>query len=78
MAYGRRRTSRYRRGYRSGGNRSRRAYGRRYTASRRSTRRRSGGRTARVVIQVVGGAGGVAASPFALGQKAALPVRARY
>lgn len=76
MAYGRRRATRSRRSYRSGGYGTRRTYGRRYTARR--SRRRSGSRTARVVIQVVGGAGGVAASPLALGMKAAAPVRARY
>lgn len=76
MAYGRRRSTRYRRGYSSSRYGARRTYGRRYTARR--SRRRSGSRTARVVIQVVGGAGGVAASPLSLGMKAAAPMRARY
>lgn len=78
MAYGRRRSSARGRGYSGGRYRAGRSYGRRYTARRRSGRRSGGGRTARVVIQVVGGAGGVAASPLALGMKAAAPVRARY
>lgn len=64
--------------YRSG------SYRRGYTgySRRRTTRRRRGtargGRTARVVIQVVGGAAGVAASPVAIGMKGSRPVRARY
>ena len=74
MAYRSRRYSR-RRSYRA--RRSYRSYGRRAFARRR-TRRTTRARTPRVVIQVVGGAGGVAASPMSLGMKAAVPVRRRY
>lgn len=79
MAYRPRRFRRGRRTYRSSyGYRSRyRSYGRRRTYGR-GRRVRSRGRAARIVLQVVGGAGGVAASPAALGMKAAKPVRARY
>lgn len=74
MAYGRGRRSTRRSNYTR---RPARGYARR-RAPRRATRRRSGGRATRIVIQVVGGAGGVGASPLALGMKAAAPVRARY
>lgn len=48
---------------------------------RRTTRRRRGVRRAssqRIVIQVIGGAGGVATSPVTLGKKGGRPVRSRY
>ena len=70
--YRRRRSTRYSRG---GGMR-------RYSTRRRSygRRRRSYGlRQQRIVIQVVGGAGGVAtASPVTIGQKSARVVRRRF
>ena len=70
-------------GYRRRTNRSTyrsraRSYSGRY---RRTTRRRRGSRRAssqRIVIQVIGGAGGVAASPVTLGKKGGRPVRSRY
>lgn len=75
MAYRRssRRSGYSTRGYRSSG----------YRRTRRPTRRRSSRRApsraaARVVIQVVGAPGGVAASPVSLGFKARVPVRSRY
>lgn len=73
MAYRRRsyRASRSRYSYGA-----RRGYGRRrYARRRRSARRVS---SPRIVVQVVGGAGGVAASPVTLGMKASRPVRSRY
>lgn len=70
MAYGRR-TSRYTR------RPSRRSYARpRRTYSRR--RRTPRARQQRVIIQVVGGPSGVAASPISIGQKANRVVRRRF
>ena len=66
-SYGRRGYGTRRRSYRSG------SYRRSY---RRYPRRRTS--APRIVVQVVGGAGGVAASPVSLGMKAAKPVRSRY
>lgn len=72
MAYGRRRVSRY----------SRRPSRSRYSTRRRPTyrRRRSTGRarSQRVIIQVVGGPSGVAASPVSIGMKSARVVRRRF
>lgn len=52
---------------------------RRYTGSRRRvSRRRSTRSTQRIVIQVIGGQGGVPASPVTLGQKANRVVRSRF
>lgn len=70
MAYRYRRRRTTRRSYARG--RYRPTY-RRYSRRRRSTRRQQ-----RIVIQVVGGMGGVAASPVSIGSKAARPVRARF
>lgn len=70
MAYRYRRRRTARRSYSRG--RYARTY-RRYSRRRRSTRRQQ-----RIVIQVVGGMGGVAASPVSIGSKAARPVRARF
>lgn len=77
MAYRRySRRSSYRSGYGRARFGARRGYGRRGTYRRR---RRSTGRAApRIVVQVVGGAGGVAASPVTLGMKASRPLRSRY
>lgn len=76
MAYRTRRS--YGRPRARGGYRSRSSgYGRRRVA-RRGRRVSARGRTARIVVQVVGGPAGVAASPLSLGQKAARPVKARY
>lgn len=71
MAYYRRRRVARRSSYRT-----RRSSYRRPVRRRRVSRRRSG--ATRLVIQVVGGPGGVAASPVTLGSKAARPLRARY
>lgn len=71
MAYRYRRRRTARRSY-SRGRYAPRTY-RRYSRRRRSTRRQQ-----RIVIQVVGGMGGVAASPVSIGSKAARPVRARF
>ena len=71
MAYRYRRRRTTRRSY-SRGRYAPRTY-RRYSRRRRSTRRQQ-----RIVIQVVGGMGGVAASPVSIGSKAARPVRARF
>lgn len=66
--YRRRRTTRYSRS---------RSYARpRRTYSRR--RRTTRSRQQRIVIQVVGGASGVATSPISIGMKAARPVRRRF
>lgn len=75
MAY----RTRRRRSYRSRGRSMYGSYRRNYRTRSRTRRRRStGGRTARIVVQVVGGPAGVAASPMALASKGARPVRARY
>ena len=65
--YRRRRTTRYSRS-------------RSYARPRRRTtrRRRSTARQQRVIIQVVGGASGVAPSPISIGMKSARPVRRRF
>jgi len=76
MAYTRRRRSSYRTRRTSSRRPARRSYGRRRTSYAR--RRRSTGRTQRIVIQVIGGPGGVATSPVTLGSKSARPVRARF
>lgn len=66
----------YRRSRRTSGRRVSTRAPRRRTTRRRSVRRTS--RTQRIVIQVVGGQGGVATSPVTIGMKAASPLRARY
>lgn len=71
MAY-RRRTRRTTYRSRSSGYRRRSYAG----ARRRRGTRRTGSQ--RIVIQVIGGAGGVAASPVTLGKKGGRPVRSRY
>jgi len=48
------------------------------TRRRRTTRRRSSRASQRIVIQVVGGQGGVPASPITLGQKSRRVVRSRF
>lgn len=76
MAYRsyRRRSSRA--GYRGRYSRGARRYGRAgYRMRRRRVSRRA---SQRIVIQVVGGPGGVLTSPATLGKKSARPVRARF
>jgi len=48
------------------------------TRRRRTTRRRSARAAQRIVIQVIGGQGGVPASPITLGQKSRRVVRSRF
>lgn len=67
--YRRRRSSRTARG-----RYSRSTYRRRRTTRRRTPRARQ----QRIVIQVVGGPGGVATSPISIGMKTARPVRRRF
>lgn len=75
MAYYRRRTRRRSSGYRSRAGGYRRSYrGSSYGRRRRTARRAP----ARVVIQVVGSANGVTASPVSIGMKQRRVVRARY
>ena len=75
--YRRRRRTSYRRGY-SGRSGSMRRYSTRRRYGRRYGRRRTASRAQRIVIQVVGGPTGVAASPISLGMKSARVVRRRF
>lgn len=51
---------------------------RRYSRTRRRAPRRRARSTQRIVIQVIGGQGGVPASPITLGSKAKRVVRSRF